>query len=56
MYEKLISSHTFRCFHAHVSYLVKQDLLQTYGCPLSDKCSRWEYFFNKHVECCESVR
>ena len=25
-------------------------------CPLCDKCCRREYFFNKHVEYCESVR
>ena len=32
----------------------KPGVLQTYKCPLFDKCYR-RYFFNKHVEYCESV-
>ena len=34
----------------------KSDVLQAYGCPLCEKCSRREYFFNMPVEYCESVR
>ena len=30
-------------------------VLQTYRCPLCDKCFMREYFYNKHVEHCESV-
>ena len=32
----------------------KSDILQGYRCPLCQKCSRWVYFFHKHVEYCES--
>ena len=31
-------------------------VLQVCRCPLCDKCYRREYFFNKHLEYCESVR
>ena len=31
-------------------------VLQVCRCPLCDKCCRREYFFNKHLEYCESVR
>ena len=34
----------------------KSGVLQTYRCPLCDKCFMREYFCNKHVEYCESVR
>ena len=34
----------------------KPDVLQTCRCPLCDKCYWREYFFNKHLEYCESVR
>ena len=34
----------------------KPGVLQTYRCPLCDKCFRREYFLNKHVEYCQSVR
>ena len=34
----------------------KPGALQTYRCPLCDKCYRREYFFNTNVEYCESVR
>ena len=27
----------------------KSDLLQAYRCPLSKKCYRWDYFFNRCV-------
>ena len=33
----------------------KSDVLQIYRYPLCDKCCRREYFFNNHVEYCESV-
>ena len=33
----------------------KLDVLQACRCPLCDKCYRREYFFNKHLEYCESV-
>ena len=33
----------------------KPGVLQTYRCPLCEKCYRREYFFIKHVEHCESV-
>ena len=32
----------------------KPGVLQAYGCPLCSKCFRRDYFFNKHVEYCES--
>ena len=31
-------------------------VLQAYTCPLCDKYFRRDYFFNKHVEYCQSVR
>ena len=31
-------------------------VLRAYRCPLCGKCFRREYFFNKHVEYCQSVR
>ena len=34
----------------------KPGVLQAYRCPLCNKCFRRNYFFNKHVEYCESVR
>ena len=34
----------------------KSNVLKAYRCPLCDKCCRQEYFFNNHVEYCESVR
>ena len=34
----------------------KPGVLQAYRCPLCDKCYRREYFFNKHVEYCQSAR
>ena len=34
----------------------KPGVLQACRCPLSDECYRREYFFNKHLEYCESVR
>ena len=34
----------------------KPGVLQAYRCPLCDKCFRRDYFFNKHVEYCESVK
>ena len=34
----------------------KSGVLQTYRCPLCDKCFMREYFCNKHVEYCESVK
>ena len=34
----------------------KPGVLQACRCPLCDICSRWEYFVNKHVEYCESVK
>ena len=34
----------------------KSDALQSYRCPLCDKCCRREYFFNKQIEYCESFR
>ena len=34
----------------------KSDVLQAHRYPLSEKHYRREYFFNKHVEYCESVR
>ena len=34
----------------------KTDVLQAYRCPLCDKCSRRQYFFNNHVDYCESVK
>ena len=34
----------------------KPDVLQACRCQLCDKCYRREYFFNKHLEYCESVR
>ena len=34
----------------------KPGALQTYRCPLCDKCFMREYFCNKHVEYCESVK
>ena len=34
----------------------KTDVLQACRCPLCGKCYRREYFFNKHLEYCESVR
>ena len=33
----------------------KPGVLEAYRLPLCDKCFRREYFFNKHVEYCESV-
>ena len=33
----------------------KPGVLQVYRCPHCDKFYRLEYFFNKHVEYCESV-
>lgn len=33
----------------------KPGVLQTYRCPLCEKCYRRECFFIKHVEYCESV-
>ena len=40
-----------------VEILKKPDVLQAYRCPLCDKYSRREYFFNKYVEeYCESVK
>ena len=40
----------------HITEKKKPGVLQTYGCPLSDKCFMREYFCNKHVEYCESVK
>ena len=34
----------------------KPDVLQAYRYPFYEKFYRQEYFFNKHVEYCESVR
>ena len=34
----------------------KPGILQACRCPLCDKVYRREYFFNKHVEYCESVK
>ena len=34
----------------------KPGVLKAYRCPLCSKCFRRDYFFNKHVEYCESVR
>ena len=34
----------------------KPSVLQTYRCPLCDKCFMREYFCDNHVEYCESVR
>ena len=34
----------------------KPGVLQACRCPLCDKCVRREYFFNKRVEYCQSVR
>ena len=34
----------------------KPGVLQAYRCPLCDKCFWRYYFFNKHVEYCESER
>ena len=34
----------------------KPGVLQTYRCPLCDKCFMREYFCSKHVEYCESVK
>ena len=33
----------------------KPDVLQACRCPVCDKCYKREYFFNKHLEHCESV-
>ena len=34
----------------------KSGVLQACRCPLCDECYRQDYFFNKHLEYCESVR
>ena len=34
----------------------KPGVLQAFICPLCEKCFCQEYFFNKHLEYCESVR
>ena len=34
----------------------KPDVLQACQCPLCYKCYMREYFFNNHLEYCESVR
>ena len=34
----------------------KPGVFQAYRCPLCDKFYRREYFFNKHLKYCESVR
>ena len=34
----------------------KPDVLQANRRPVCDKCYRQDYFFDNHVECCESVR
>ena len=34
----------------------KTGVLQAYRCPLCEKCSRLEYFFNKHVDYSKSVK
>ena len=41
--------------HSLLKYEQKAGVLQAYKCLLCDKCFRREYFFNKHVEYCESV-
>ena len=43
-------------FIGNINQKKKSDVLQAYRCPLYDKCCRQEYFLNKHVECCESVK
>ena len=40
----------------HINKKKKPGVLQTYRCPLCDKCHRREYFFKTNVEYCESVR
>ena len=40
----------------NISQKKKPDVLQTCTCPVCDKCYSREYFFNKHLKYCESVR
>ena len=40
----------------HINEKKKAGVLQTYRFPLCDKCFMREYFCNKHVEYCESVK
>ena len=40
----------------HINEKKKPGVLQTYRCPLCDKCFMREYFCSKHVEYCESVK
>ena len=40
----------------HINKKKKPGVLQTYRCPLCDKCFMREYFCSKHVEYCESVK
>ena len=40
----------------HINEKKKPGVLQTYRCPLCDKCFMREYFYSKHVEYCESVK
>ena len=34
----------------------KPGVSQAYRCSVCGRCSRWEYFFNKYVKYCESVK
>ena len=42
--------------NGNITQKKKPGILQACRCPLCDKCCRQEYFFNKHLEYCESVR
>ena len=41
---------------ANINQIKKPDVLVACRCPLCDKCYRRQYFFNKHLEYCESIR
>ena len=43
-------------FTRNINQKKKPGVLEAYRCQLCDKCYRREYFFNKHLEYCESVR
>ena len=43
-------------FTRYINKKKKADVLKAYRCPVSDKCYRRKYFFNKHVEYCELAR